>query len=685
MSSNNPLYRLKSERRPPARLTKIAGGTPADANPSKWEAQVERVLIEQHPYVDLSQSKIDMDRDPETGRATGKIIIGDGTFIFFSIDKNPRTQRPEIDPIDVLFSDGRFSHLNEESWSKARSGSAIGRGISQQELGEMGSSGQGEYIGQMTGDVSPLEMVPYPGGGTGGTIKAASQLRRIRRLNPKKNVISDLVRDETGLELLSTSLATRPSLLFGAERLGVLSSIAMLNADAEAAPSNQRLGHAVTYIHPGPMGTVILRDASGGMLKRPMRELKHLFGQEILRIKEDLINQGWSMIRTIPIIETIDVSAPTSDTDTFVDRPGPATLIDKIGGAVSGAVCQVYTYHGVVDGMWRAILEDGRTCDGGPWMGRIMDPEVELTLGNNADVERGAVGVFIDTQNYKECTEILDLMQVSVGPDYQIRSAVAMGLDTAMDLHLRFSEVLTRPSYEMRRGVLTMHIPKHWRFVKVTGRAMLETDQLADVKTLRDSRKVATLHTDGMSWSITGQDCLGGEVRWHTSDEHELRVKLASLGAGDDVIAEAEACNYSAMPLYDVWPQGKFIKQAAARQVPPAAYRLLDLIKQAADDIAEGAEQMVSATTQDQEQDYGKDQKNLIEAVIISSFATPEHIETLIEAIPKLEDAEDTIARGLIAARCGTSMIDAQGARKALEGIAKTIKSLRQLQAIGVN
>lgn len=713
-------YTSRNKRSSAGSMSKIASGTPADSNPKRWTVQVMRVLAEQHPYVDASDVKTSIDEiDPETSTARGKIILGNQSFIPFSINRNPRTRKPEIDPIDIIFSGGRFAHLNETSWLSSKASNPIGSTISRDDARAMGGKGGGQYVGGMTGDVSPMEYYPQMGAMPGASIKNSNlrgygynQMSRegdrlvdrirvddrnyyARGMSPRSESmrgfnqedyeasykIERLIRTDDDLETLMTMLLTHPSIMRGSEDTGLLEDI--LKQD-NATSLDSLLGSGAVMIEPGPMATFMVRDSSGGVIQVPASELEAFVGQRAHMVASAIKSKGSYVLSLRPTIDTV-ITSSAGKTIGVIQRPGHAQVYDK-DGRTTAKVCLIHTLDGTTPYGYRVITEKRTHAVVSKPLGVPLEasPDDTLSYYDWSAFVPGAKGVFCSTDKLPECTEIFEVKRVDYGPDQNPICAVVFSYESMTAVTVDFTESLIRPILDTdpqpRQGLVSYHVPIAWGFIPLGDETHIFKE--GESVTIGGDRKVATLSPNLMGgWSITGEARDGSKIRFVTNDASELRVKLAAFGLGEEDAAEAMGSRRR-VSLYDVWPdQVKVATHAFPDRVRvgPRARMLIGSIKTAAAEMAEGVDEMAPSVENDQ------DKRNIIEATIISSFAGEDHILNLIEAIPKLEDCEDTIARALLASRCGVSMIDPSGARKALQGISKTIQSLRQLEAIGVD
>lgn len=168
----------------PESWTKIAGHK-LPANAQMWQTEVTKYLASQHPYLDLSQISISFKNlDPVKGAAVGSVSIPDHEIVVPVIISRPGPGAdPELKPMDVFLHKGKAHHLSPRSIQQLAHDPQIGtpapRSTAQ---GGPRSMGSNPYIGDMTGDASPLEYSgqssPFAGPFDAFSVKAAGLSHR---------------------------------------------------------------------------------------------------------------------------------------------------------------------------------------------------------------------------------------------------------------------------------------------------------------------------------------------------------------------------------------------------------------------------------------------------------------------------------------------------------------------------
>lgn len=124
------------------------------ANPKFWQGEIIRYLKSQHPYLPLEESEIDIRKlDATSGSAVGSVILSSQIAIPIIIKRPRPGSDPELSPMDVFFHKGRYQYLDPEAIKQLTHKPQVG----EPEKGKSRAVGGNPYIGDMTGDATPLE------------------------------------------------------------------------------------------------------------------------------------------------------------------------------------------------------------------------------------------------------------------------------------------------------------------------------------------------------------------------------------------------------------------------------------------------------------------------------------------------------------------------------------------------
>lgn len=157
----------------PAVHEKVAGYK-LPTNPKLWQSEIIRYLKSQHPYLPMDKAEIDIRRmDVANGAAVGSVILENEIAIPVIIKRPKPGSDPELSPMDVFFSKGNYNYLDPEAIRNLTQSPQIGV---PETAAESKVTGGNPYIGDMTGDATPLEYSgqasPFAGPFDGSKISA---------------------------------------------------------------------------------------------------------------------------------------------------------------------------------------------------------------------------------------------------------------------------------------------------------------------------------------------------------------------------------------------------------------------------------------------------------------------------------------------------------------------------------
>jgi hypothetical protein len=138
----------------PTTIEKVAGYK-LPANPKFWQSEIIRYLKSQHPYLPLEESEIDIRKlDATAGAAVGSVILSNEIAIPIIISRPRPGTDPELSPMDVFFHKGRYQYLDPEAIKQLTHKPQIGEPEGGKDSRAVGGN---PYVGDMTGDATPLE------------------------------------------------------------------------------------------------------------------------------------------------------------------------------------------------------------------------------------------------------------------------------------------------------------------------------------------------------------------------------------------------------------------------------------------------------------------------------------------------------------------------------------------------
>jgi hypothetical protein len=137
----------------PESWAKVAGYK-LPANPQLWQSEIIRYLKSSHPYLPLEAAEVQFQRlDVSKGVGVGSVIIGGEMAIPIIITRPRPGADSELAPLDVFFHNDRYAYLDPEAVRQLTQTPQIG----QPEDRDSRAFGGNPYIGDVTGDASPLE------------------------------------------------------------------------------------------------------------------------------------------------------------------------------------------------------------------------------------------------------------------------------------------------------------------------------------------------------------------------------------------------------------------------------------------------------------------------------------------------------------------------------------------------
>lgn len=137
-------------------LVKVAG-TRLSTDARLWQTEIVAQLAAAHPYLPAEDLSVEFNRiDPVKGAAVGSVKVGStGVTIPVVIARKRTGSDPELAPTDIFYVDGGYRPLTEEAVKSAMLSREIGEPLAGAARGR--ATGGNPYIGDLTGDASPLE------------------------------------------------------------------------------------------------------------------------------------------------------------------------------------------------------------------------------------------------------------------------------------------------------------------------------------------------------------------------------------------------------------------------------------------------------------------------------------------------------------------------------------------------
>lgn len=142
-------------------------GTRLSNDARMWVAEVTAQIAAAHPYIPAESLGVEFNRlDPVKGAAVGSASVGDTGVTIPVIIKRARVGGdPELMPTDIFYAEGRYLPLTAEGVKSAMQSREFGTPMPNPQANRV--NGANPYVGDVTGDASPLEYAgqstPYAG------------------------------------------------------------------------------------------------------------------------------------------------------------------------------------------------------------------------------------------------------------------------------------------------------------------------------------------------------------------------------------------------------------------------------------------------------------------------------------------------------------------------------------------
>ena len=664
--------RLYQKRYQP--LVKLAG-TKISKNPQQWGAEVLKALASQHPYVDESDVDIKVNyMDPEEKRAFGVVIVAGRAAVVFSIGPSEQTGQIELNPLDVMFvpnkdgDDGQFRHLSEFSFRDA---------IDQGGVGDVFPKGDGEsysqlppsneYIGDMTGDVTPLEWSSYDSMGGGNAMRTAGS-----------GLLSCMLRDRTEVTTLSDLLDSHHGIGRAAKRLGLRDSLDNLLPEGDETEDPFDTS-PVVQIRKDDHNHLFVDFDGGETQPISAIELKELLHEEFKPMMREVMDRGWAFVRNFPTVRSPEV--PMFNTlPTPIEEGGWHRVVTKSDKPVDGLVCtQMLDFDGGRLPRQKVICADGKFDEGKVALGSLAG-EGKLPVGTPRS---GTLGCFLDESAGFVATPNIRITKTITLPD---DGTVLVGtrMDTMQPIGLVLVDNLLKPQkvesghYDQRLiPDNAYYFPANLTFLELKDESVgvVDATERDGISAKSDKRPKATMRKNAGWYHLAGK-VRGGHVNTGQVLEGEMRLKLASLGADDHAIERICEMGDGQMELRGL--RRSRMKLASQDGLPRISAEVTNSVvralKKCANDAMEGYNEAMQAEKPDPMED-----PQALDAILSLQFVSDENLEEISEADNLFEMVEDKLARMLLAARQGEVSIHEKGVQRALKGIGEARKSIKTL------
>lgn len=631
------------------KIEKLAGVT-VPSDPKSWPTEIMKTLVSQHPYIDTSTVKVNFEQiEPDSNTSNGKIVVANKVVLPFFIRKNDDTRQTELDPIDIIFTNDRYGALTEESYIEAMDAEGMAR---TQNDGENVPS-KNQYIGQLTGDITPLEWSSQPNGGPKSVMAG-------------QGLLSYVIQNMEDVAKLQNCIQTYRGVNSALETLGLRAPLEELaKGIVEGTGPTSRMAHVVRMPH-GGFG-ISFDDGEIRLIE--VRDLQKVLQDDFYPVMRQVASRGWAMVRDFPTVVSADatplqVSAPP------IDIGGPYRVLDSTGMPCEGIVStECVGFDGQTKRVQHFLGVNGEYASGMVLSGfRLPD---DCTCATPAGViDTGVTGCFFDEAfGSAKCTPAFKITQIINMPNEPMAMIVRLdgmgeviGLIPASGV-LRPRQVENPPQYMPQK---CYWIPGHMNFFEIKKKI-----KIADRAEQRAEGMKAILEKKAGAYSLHGHVTGLGNIDEKNMDVTKMRTKLAWLGGDDTLLDKAmQMKSNDSMPLYALRPAKIQIKTASKKSSTVGTPAMWTRLKIAAEQVIKSADD-----TKEVQED-----PQIMDSALSLQLVNSDNLDRVVDSEPNFLEVEDKLARMLVSARTGESSIDEKGVSRALKGMGDAIRSLKTLR-----
>lgn len=671
-------------------LDKIAG-TNIGNDPKRWSGEILSNLVSSHPYVDTSQVKIKFTRmDPDTTKnAYGVVVVANKATIPFSIRKNDVSDSYELDPLDIVFDGTKLSHLNEVSLNNALLTAQHSTLVDKKDL-----PSRNQYIGDMTGDVTPLEWSGYPSGAK--SVMASTGL------------LNSVIKNQSSVQRMAYLVSNYKGLNSALEYSGLKDSLASVITRANRIPTqNANMVHLVVDNN----GDIAVIFENGDTKYVDIEDLRDALQDDFEYVAAGLNRRKWAIVRDFPIIRDSHIVDGITSTPEVITLGGKFNVMSLEGNIRSLVSTQKNYFDGTNIPDQLAIALDpeqygtymqGQQLVGKPCVATEDAPRLGLrrysgrefsdkqpSYGDSLSrfrtsnissyefpvgvVEVGKTGCFIENSfGSPKHTPIFTIKKIIELPNEQpilIVSSPSYNGDIALIIvaGLIRPQIVPNSHYQAMENVLPeqkFYVPGSYIFVELRNK-IIPIDKSIVATSMTEPTII--LSKNANRYSMRGQS-KNDSIQYEMLTNNEVVTKLASLGACDAALEAAyDMQNNSTM---------KFVNLGITSELSKESSLDLSHIKIAAEEMMQGVNDAAESNPE------ALSDPSLLSALLSMQFIDDETIEDIIDENNSFifDQCEDKIAKMLLAARQGKIMIDDRSVEKALKGIGAVRTAIKMLQ-----
>lgn len=641
------MFKIKQKK-----MTKTAG-TPLPKDTRTWPSEVLKGVVNQHPYIDASKINLSFSNlDPESG-ASGVVRIDKKAAVPFYIRENKITGKKELDPLDVVYDGEKYQSLDEVSYASVQdSANSIGKLVDKSQ-----APNKNKYVGDQTGDVTPLEWTPQMPFGPGKMSTASC------------GITTSMLRNHHDMARLKSLLASHSGINSVLSDIGIGGPLeSMMNESSESLSPKEN----TVYIRPYANASTFTVTHTDGVTKIVnIGDLRRMLADDFPTAVRQVRSNGYYLYSNLPRAKSSDVGGiPWMNVST------PVTLSGRYmtGSGRRFVFSNVIDFDGTnVLGMQLAVDENTRSyARGEKFVGYPVNQMPEDDLLPEASkydvIVEGSKGVFAYVSNgVAVCTRPFVVESVVELPGLS-DNAMVVSSSTGLKIGLVPLSDIIRPQ-EIRpemlapyRGILPVksyYIPTHMTFLFLG-----DNETIADLGALKFSRPEVTLHKNAGTFSIVGKLESGRLINMSRVSEEDAVVKMASFGASEKTINKViHARDGESLKAYGL------LDPEADVEVKVASVDLSEFRKLAADALKAVDESIAGGAADAQ----------VADAVVSMQFIDDENLQEVIGSDNIFAECEDKLARMLLASRQGESSIEEVGVQKALKGLGAARRSLKKL------
>lgn len=657
-------------------------------NPKLWQTEIAKHLASQHPYLELEDVQINFRHmDAVKGAAVGAVVIPEKEIAIPIIIKRPGVGAdPELSPLDVFLHKGAALHLNPQNIKTLTHKPQIGEPTSNDYAqGGPRVIGSNPYIGDLTGDASPLEYSgqasPFAGPFDAFSVKAGSLVEGMCKhgfIHPN---------DLTNFRKM---LASNPQLLQGASNNLNLIDLLMKYKQPAAVP------HAPNVVRPNILQ--VWRDRmtgklnykfSGGQETAATRgELQTMLGDKYPEAMAKVDSTGVYMIAEEINRASWETKRPPNEARPILGD-GLYMVRGRGNDTYHGFVCQrMMRLNGESLPVKLFVTTDGRYAISGELFG------VKLTRKNRLPARRpvaGQTGVFVSyihgspiasvplriinivdvpTQDENKSLRIFNVVDPVTG---EKQSAIpyegVLGYQRMIDIE-------PTAMSQTRGDIYYIPADVDWVTISQPVAVAQSSDQLSKLATAAEQFSETHVAFNGAGFYVESKfsdKVANFEV--NNLSEPSLREVLVSMGMDvdntDEVIkfardhrgmdAGANLCG-----LLPPQGHGYSVEKKADPWLPSQdttdfinSFRVdFDLLKSAAESDGETLDAMLSL-----------------------HFVTPQNARYFVDHIETFEDIVSRLAALLVSVRLGMKHVKEQAVKDSMEGLSRVVSQLRLLKS----